>query len=49
MLSRVWRTYRSYWSQFPEKEQILREKVDWNVSFFALDLVALQNDPDSRC
>ena len=26
------RAYRSYWSQFPEKEQILREKVDWNVS-----------------
>ncbi|GAA5957633.1 hypothetical protein JCM8115_001380 [Rhodotorula mucilaginosa] len=23
----------SYWSQFPEKEQILREKVDWNAWF----------------
>ncbi|GAA5863563.1 hypothetical protein JCM3774_006527 [Rhodotorula dairenensis] len=23
----------SYWSRFPEKEQILREKVDWNAWF----------------
>lgn len=23
--------YRSYWSQFPEKEKLLRETVDWDA------------------
>ena len=44
MFLRGTRRCRSYWSQFPEKEQILREKVDWNVSerpFFSPSYITL--------